>query len=81
MHPPATNSRDHFNKAPSENCVKQLIRIAFMVSVVACGSPIPVETVVLYDSQEGTALDQQGWAYVTRPLLVAKAQRSFSEGS
>ena len=61
--------------------MKQLIRIAFMVSVVACGSPIPAETVVLYDSQEGTALDQQGWAYVTRPLLVAKAQRSFSEGS
>lgn len=60
--------------------MKYLIRSLVTASAMACVAAAPAETVVLYDTQQGTTPDQQGWAYVTRPILVAKAQRSFSEG-
>ncbi len=52
--------------------------LAAFVTAVAVAAP--ADTVVLYDPELGTTPDRQGWAYVTRPMLVAKAQRSFAEG-
>ncbi len=53
---------------------------SLVASVVALASPGLAETVVLYDPEPATLPDQQGWAYVTKPLLVAKAKRSFADG-
>lgn len=53
---------------------------SLLASVVALASPGLAETVVLYDPELGTLPDQQGWAYVTKPFLVAKAKRSFADG-
>ncbi len=52
--------------------------LAVLATAVAVAAP--ADTVVLYDPERGTTPDRQGWAYITRPVLVAKAQRSFSEG-
>ncbi len=54
--------------------------IALAAAFAACMAPAAAETVVLYDAEQGTTPDAQGWAYVTRPLLVAKAKRSFAGG-
>ncbi len=60
--------------------MKCVLRVLLAATAAAFVVSATAETVVLYDAELGTTPDQQGWAYVTRPLLVAKAQRSFAEG-
>ncbi len=54
--------------------------IVVATSFAVCIGSASAETVVLYDAEQGTTPDGQGWAYVTRPLLIAKAKRSFANG-
>lgn len=60
--------------------MKNQALIVLAASFAACIAPAAAETVVLYDAEQGTTPDAQGWAYVTRPLLIAKAKRSFIDG-
>lgn len=61
--------------------MKYLLQCLAVTVSVASGEAAPAaDTVVLYDTGQGTTPDQQGWAYVTRPILTAKAQRSFADG-
>ncbi len=60
--------------------MKCFLQFLVAFGFVAFAARARAETVVLYDAERGTTPDQQGWAYVTRPVLVAKAQRSFSNG-
>ncbi|MDZ7617102.1 MAG: hypothetical protein U1E05_08870 [Patescibacteria group bacterium] len=53
---------------------------SLLASLVVLAAPGWAETVVLYDPELGTLPDQQGWAYVTKPILIAKAKRSFANG-
>ncbi len=60
--------------------LQRVICVLIGLIVLAVAKSATAETVVLYEPERGTTPDQQGWAYVTKPLLVAKAKRSFSDG-